>query len=460
MPILSPNVLKLKAAIKGQRAIYTIEGHPGLYLHVRGDGGASWVVRYRVGGALKERVLSNDAGRADFSEITTTKDEIRLATKTKGVDLMAQRKADAESKAAAERAQKLTLGAVIDQWIAKPRKKELRTRTVKLYRSTFDAYVIPTFGKRPIADITKQELKTHFETLKKRLLKKGGRVTRAEVVGKAHTYLEAVFEYAVDEGYITISPMRGLTRPVPKEPERRSSRPLLPSELRAVWQRADVHLSPVFARAIKLALLLGRRRAEIAGARADEFHLDGPSPHWIIPPREGNKSALPSLVPLPRLALSVVREAIADGSPYLFPQSRGAEARPIAPDSLTHAWCVLRDAVGVSSDVNLHDARSLLTDALEKMGVPDNIVSHCLHHTSDMKGTTAKRVYSTNQFHDEKLRALRLWDLRLRGLVSGRAHHRISWTPIRMRSSRSPEKWSLQTSAHLQPIDKPHLPNL
>jgi integrase len=431
MPSLAPNVLKLKSAANGTRAVYTIHGHPGLYLHVRGNGTASWIVRYRIGGAMKERVLSNDAARANFEAITTAKDEIRLAVKTRGIDLWAERQAEAEAKAAAERAKKLTLGTVIDQWIAKPRTKALRPRTVKLYRSTFDAYVVPTFGMRPVADITKTELRDHFAALKFRLLKKGGRVTRAEVVGKAHSYLEAVFEFAVDEGYIGASPMRGLQRPVPKEPEQKSSRPLRPAELRAVWQGADAHLSPAFARMIKLLLLLGRRRAEVSGARKDEFHLDGKTPHWIVPPREGNKSALAALVPLPRVSLAIINAAWTDAasSNYLFPQSRGPHDLPTSPDPVTRAWRDLCNAIGVPDDVNLHDARGLLTDALEVMGVPDNIVSHCLHHTSDMKGTTAKRVYSTNQFHHEKRRALRLWELRLRSIVSGKRPHTLRWTP-------------------------------
>lgn len=429
MPALSANVLKLKSAINGNRAIYRIEGHPGLYLHVHGAGEASWVVRYRIGGVMRERVLSNDAGRANFEVVKNTKDEIRLAVKTRGVDLWAERQAAAEAKAASERALKLTLTSVIDQWIAKPRKKALRPRTVKLYQSTFQAYVVPAFGKRPIAEITKGELRDHFTALKDRLLKKGGRVTRGEVVGKAHSYLEAVFEFAVDEGYLVASPMRGLPRPVPKEPERKSSRPLRPAELRAVWHGADQHLSPTFARMIKLLLLLGRRRAEVAGARKDEFHFDGDMPYWIIPPREGNKSSMPSLVPLSRLSLSIIKAAWADSgsSLYLFPQSRGVEDRPTAPDPVTHSWRTLCEAVGVSDEVNLHDARGMITDALEIMGVPDNIVSHCLHHTSDMKGTTAKRVYSSNQFHREKRRALRLWELRLRSIVHGKRQHSLGW---------------------------------
>lgn len=425
--------MKLKAAIKGERAIYTIEGHPGLYLHVRGNGVASWIVRYRIGGAMKERVLSNDAARANFERITTTKDELRLGIKSRGADVWAERQAEAVAKVAAERTAKLTLNTVINDWIGKERPKPLRPRTIKLYRWIFETYIVPEFGKRPITAIGKAELKTHFDKLRDRLMKSGGRDgkgTRGEMAGKAFTYLQAVFELAVDENYIERGPMRGLRRPVPKEPQQKTSRPLRPDELRRVWHGADVHLSQSFARMVKLALLLGRRRAEITGARKDEFHLSYLEQHWIVPPREGNKSTLPSLVPLPPLALQIIQSAFADSrhSAYLFPQSRGADDRPTAPDPLSHAWRELCNALGISDDVNLHDARGLLTDALETMGVPDNIVSHCLHHTSDMKGTTAKRVYSSNQFRDEKRRALRLWELKLRGIAGGRRQHVLRWS--------------------------------
>lgn len=157
--------------------------------------------------------------------------------------------------------------------------------------------------------------------------------------------------------------------------------------------------------------------------------LEGDEPHWLIKPREGNKSALPSLVPLPRLAAEIFRGAIkdAEGSAYVFPQSRGEIDQPTKPDALSNAWRDLCAAVGVPDEVTLHSARGQMTDALELMGVPDNIVSHVLHHTSDMKSTTAKRVYSTNTFRAEKLRALRLWELRLRNIVGGRKMHTLRW---------------------------------
>lgn len=196
-----------------------------------------------------------------------------------------------------------------------------------------------------------------------------------------------------------------------------------------MWNGADIHLSPTFARMVKLALLLGRRRAEIAHAEISELHLVGDQPYWLIKPREGNKSAEPSLVPLPRMAVEILHSAVRDAeeSKFVFPQSRGLDDKPTKPDALSHAWRDLCAAIRIDAEVTLHEARSLVTDSLEVMGVPDNVVSHVLHHTSDMKGTTAKRVYSTNTFRAEKLRALRLWQRRLQNIVSSRRLHRLAW---------------------------------
>ena len=432
MPTLKANALVIKAALKKPRETYTIEGHTGLYLDARGDGSGSWVLRYRVDGKQREKTLHNDAKHADFETITNAKDEWRTAAKVHGRDLQAERDAEAKARAAAERATKSLLSTVIDAWIAKPRDKNLRPRTVQLYRWIFDTYVVPEFGERPIAEITKAELQAHFSALRDRLIKSGGRDgqgTRGEMAGKAFTYLQAVFEYAADNEYVARNPMRGLQRPVPKEPDQKASRPLRPDELRTVWHGVNAHLSPSFARMIRLALLLGRRRAEISEAERGELHLDGDQPHWLIKPREGNKSALPSLVPLPHEAAEIFRSALRDagGSAYVFPQSRGADDKPTSPDSMSHAWRDLGLSVGVPQEVTLHSARALVTDSLELMGVPDNIVSHVLHHTSDMRSTTAKRVYSSNSFRAEKLRALRLWELRLRNIASGRRLHALRW---------------------------------
>ena len=88
----------------------------------------------------------------------------------------------------------------------------------------------------PIKAIAKADLKSFFEGLRDKLIKTGGRDGkggRGEVAGKAFTYSRAVFNFAVDQSYIPSNPMNGLVRPVPTEPEQKSTRPLRADELRA-----------------------------------------------------------------------------------------------------------------------------------------------------------------------------------------------------------------------------------
>ena len=60
--------------------------------------------------------------------------------------------------------------------------------------------------------------------------------------------------------------MFNLLRPVPPKAEKKAARPLRLDKLRAVWNAIDKGLPTDKGRMIKLALLLGRRRAEITGA--------------------------------------------------------------------------------------------------------------------------------------------------------------------------------------------------
>jgi integrase len=56
--------------------------------------------------------------------------------------------------------------------------------------------------------------------------------------------------------------------------EVKATRPLRPDELRRVWLGADQHVTIAQARMIRLALLLGRRRSEIAQAEVAELRMD------------------------------------------------------------------------------------------------------------------------------------------------------------------------------------------
>jgi integrase len=214
-----------------------------------------------------------------------------------------------------------------------------------------------------------------------------------------------------------------------QNPEGRQHRPPSDEELRVIWNDAPEYMNARNVRILRLALLLGKRVSEMVEAKTSELHLEGRNPHWFIPgARTGNKAREDQIVPLPKLAVDLLREASAadGGSQYVFP-ARSREDKPTTRHAPSQAFTDFRRAIGIDEDVRLHDARGLIVDQMSKLKVPREYRSHLLHHTGDMRATLADAAYSTYDFADEKRRALRLWALRLQEIVRGRRARGLHW---------------------------------
>ena len=163
MPIIKPNNLAVKSALGKPRGVYTVEGHVGLYLHARGDGSGSWVLRYRVGGKQREHTLHNDAKHAAFSDIADAKDTWRTAAKVDGRDLKAEREAEADAQRIADAANALTYVAAYVAWLDRSREKPLRPRTREEYERVHKLHIKPAFGAVPVSKLAKSTIRDHFE---------------------------------------------------------------------------------------------------------------------------------------------------------------------------------------------------------------------------------------------------------------------------------------------------------
>jgi integrase len=116
--------------------------------------------------------------------------------------------------------------------------------------------------------------------------------------------------------------------------EQARTRVLGDDELRLFWPR--IVQSPVTLRTgqgLRLALLLGLRIGEVAGAARREFsHLDDPERAWWLIPERTTENGRAHFVPLPLLARSIVQavlELVPPDQPYLFPgRSNSDLARP------------------------------------------------------------------------------------------------------------------------------------
>lgn len=425
MPKLKANALVIKSAAKGPRATYTIDGHPGLYLQARGDGNASWVMRYRVSGKQREHTLHSDARNADFDKIIDAKDTWRLAAQVDQRDLKAEREAEEAAKAAEAIAATRTFATCFEAWVThtgKRRQRELSPRTEEEYRRIYRLHIEKRLGAKPISDITKADVAACLDAAKKASTDaaKGHRGTQAL---KALKIIRPVCEMAVDAEWIDRNPCRGIDDPVPRNnPKGKSHRPLTDEELRILWREMPDTMAPAVVRVLKLTLLLGRRISELAGAQRHELLLEMSPPCLLIPAdREGNKSKRDDVVPLPRLALAIICEALAVGE-KTDPLFVGAADRGTA----SHEFMLFRRAKGWPGRTRLHDARTLINDHMARMLIPSEMRSRTLAHSGDLR-QLVNTAYSQYDHLPERYRALRLWQARLINIVGGRRTRVLRW---------------------------------
>jgi integrase len=130
----------------------------------------------------------------------------------------------------------------------------------------------------------------------------------------AHAFkdIRSFFNWCVPR-YLKSSPCAGL-RPPTQNPPR--TRVLSNEELRAVWNAAAAYGAP-FGSIVRLLILTGRRRGEIAA-----LHSEWVKDDVIVFPAEITKNARVHVFPPGEMALSIIRQAAREG--LLF-QARGSD---------------------------------------------------------------------------------------------------------------------------------------
>jgi hypothetical protein len=420
MATLPANGRAITRAINGLPATYAIKRHDRLYLDVRGEGRAAWRIRYRPRPNANQRwfTLSEDAAHADFEEISRKAAELLTALRLHGTDPQAERK----KGAAVERA----LTDCFKLWLdhtGKRRQQPLCPKTRAGYEDLFELHIQPHLGKRSLRDLDRPAIQEALAKVKKATSnpEKGYRGIQET---KALKLISSVCEWCIDQEWLERNPCRGIERPVPiAPPNGKQSRPPTNAELRQLWNDGPSVMSPAQVRVLRLGILIGRRISEIAGAGRDDPKLDGNVPCLFIPAqREGNKPKLDDAVPLPPLALSIVKEALAtskDDEPLFV----GAATRWAASKVLTttrRAW------KWPDPPVRFHAFRGLINDQMAALGIPTELRSRTLHHTGDLQ-QLANTVYSAYDFLPERLRALELWEARMLEIVHDRKASGLRW---------------------------------
>lgn len=120
--------------------------------------------------------------------------------------------------------------------------------------------------------------------------------------------IRPVCEFAIDNEWLEHNPCRGIDDPVPRDnPKGRTTRPLSNEKRRILWNE----MPPAVVRVLRLTILLGRRISEIALAERFDARLDQEPPVLVIPATGvGNEAKRDDAIPLPPLALNIIKEAL------------------------------------------------------------------------------------------------------------------------------------------------------
>jgi integrase len=237
---------------------------------------------------------------------------------------------------------------------------------------------------------------------------------------QALTYIRLLFDWAIERGSYGIesSPCRPLklARLVPNLPGPRD-RVLSDDEIRLIWQAAwpagDAEDNYPTGQYVRLLLVLGCRRSELAQMTWDEVDLVKGT--WLLA-AERTKNADPRLIPLPRLAVDMLAAMPRFTRPHVFSSSYGA--RPISgfgqlKNMLDRRIAKLSGGAPIAP-WRLHDLRRTMRTNLSAIPSISSLTAELLlgHRQRGIAAT-----YDRFSYQDEQRAALELWCARLMAIV-------------------------------------------
>lgn len=206
------------------------------------------------------------------------------------------------------------------------------------------------------------------------------------------------FNWCQRRRYVSENPTVGLSQH--SRPGR--ARVLSDQELKAIWSACE----GTYGSIVRLLILTGQRRGEIAALQAEFFKDD-----VCTLPRELCKNAREHSFPVSQSALSLL--SLEGKAGLLFP-ARGRDGRQYNGWSKSKRELDRRSGI---SDWTLHDLRRTYASNLASLGVPPHIIERLLNHISGtISGVAA--IYNRYQFMPEMRAAVAKYETHLSMILS------------------------------------------
>jgi len=377
--LTNDNVRTLPA--RGADVLYPDDDTPNFYLRVREGGSRTFLIQWRQGPSQR---------RATVGKVGVyTVDEARKKARQMLVDI--DNGMDPVTQKAQARVDDRQLFGVMAAEYLDFRAKDMRASSLMMCRLHLLKYFTP-LHRLPLHKINRATIAAELRTV--------ARDRGPVAANRGRSTLSAFFGWAIGEGVIEANPVINTNK---SSEGMGRERVLTDDELVAVWNAAP---DSDYGRIIKLLVLTGQRRDEIASLRWAEI-VDGA----IALPRERVKNNRAHVVPLSPQALAVLeRVSQRVGREFVFGEGG------IGFCGFGKAKARLDEVSGVQGWV-VHDLRRTVATRMNDLGISPHIVEAILNHVSGFRAGVSG-VYNRSSYAEEKRAALLLWGNHIRVLLA------------------------------------------
>lgn len=408
----------------------------GLAVRVTASGSRSYLCQYTLH-SQKWRVPLGACSALSLSGAREAAAAI-MGDVAKGGNPSSERKEAALAEQAKRTRDRLTLRLLIDDWNRlhlAGRRPRYAAEAVRALHVAF-AHHLDSAAE----DLDRVAVVRALDALTRRRasMNAGGRRKGVAMTGRTAAYGRAAFAWAVKRGAVHANPFAAL--PIAKGITKRE-RVLTDDEIGEIWRAASDAGLP-YGKIIRLLILTGQRRGEVAGMNWGEISDD--LAIWSMP-GERTKNGAPHVVPLSRPARALLlgllpedatgaKRALAErraGGLLTLPGLLGtpfggwSKAKAMLDKAVLDARAeAAAAAVGASptpiAPWSIHDLRRTVATGLQRLGVRIEVTEAVLNHISGSRGGIAG-VYQRHDWAAEKRMALDAWAAHVLALVEDSA---------------------------------------
>jgi integrase len=286
-------------------------------------------------------------------------------------------------------------------------------RTARAIGQLIENKLIKEWGPRPIITISKRDVVERIADVR--------RVSGTEAARQTLIYTKLLFAWAMEADIVAASPCPTVRRSKLLGPKKKPrQRTLDDAEIELFWRATAGDLTDTYPAGpfMRLLLILGCRRGELALARHREFDLTKPGAETWTLKGERTKNGEPRAIPLPARAVQMIAELPRfDGRDrdFLFTTTHGR--RPFAAYSkmkraIDRKIAELNGGAGLDR-WTLHDLRRTMRTRLSALPISPVVRELMIGHGQQ----GIKKVYDVFAYQSEQREGFEAWCARLRDIV-------------------------------------------